>query len=123
MKETVVRQHQTQSGRFDPETPTRAELDIMQEKAEALGRTGGRLDESLRRLKILEQRIKMLERQGEGARAVNAFIREFNQVRERARQYLQYLIIQREAIGFRRHTNVTRMYQIPLKKRPRVDED
>ena len=95
----------------------------MKEKAEALGRIGGRLDESLRRLRILDERMGILEREGKGAREVNALIREFNQVRERARQYLHYLIIQREAIGFCRHTNVTRMYQIPLKKRPLVDED
>jgi hypothetical protein len=123
VKEVVLWQHQTQSGRFDPETPTRAELDIMQEQAEALGRTGGKLDESLRRLKVLGQRIKVFEREGEDARAVNALIKEFNQVRERTCQYLHYLIIQREAIGFRRHANVIRMYQIPLKRRPLPDED
>jgi hypothetical protein len=50
--------------RFDPEALTQAELDIMKEKAEALGRVGGRLDESLRRIRILEQRITMLEREG-----------------------------------------------------------
>jgi hypothetical protein len=123
MRDAALWQHQTKSGRFDPEAPTQAELEIMQEQAEALGRVGGRLDESLRRLKVLEQRIEILEREGEGARAVNALIREFNQVRERARQYLHYLIIQREAIGFRRHANVKRMYQIPFKKRPLPHED
>jgi hypothetical protein len=123
MREAVLWQHQTKSGRFDPEAPTQAELDIMKEKAEALGRAGGRLDESLRRLKILEQRIKVLERDGEGAREVNALIREFNQVRERACQYLHYLIIQREAVGFRRHANVKNLYQIPFKKRHLPDED
>jgi hypothetical protein len=54
---------------------------------------------------------------------VNALSREFNQVRERACQYLHYLIIQREAIGFRRHASVKRMYQIPCRKRPLPDED
>jgi hypothetical protein len=123
MKDAALWQHHTKSGRFDPEAPTQAELAIMKEKAEALGRTGGKLDESLRRLTILEQRIKMFEREGEGAREVNALIREFNQVRERACQYLHYLIIQREAIGFRRHAKVKRMYQIPCTKRPLPDED
>jgi hypothetical protein len=103
---------------FDPEAATQAELDIMKEKAEALGRVGGRLDESLRRITIIEQRIAMLEGKRKGAREVNDLIREFNEVRQRARQYLHYLIIQREAIGFRRHANVTRMYQIPPQKRP-----
>ena len=103
---------------FEPETPIRAELDIMKEKAEALGRVGGRLDESLRKITILEQRITMLEREGKGARELNGLIREFNEVRQRAREYLHYLIIQREAIGFRRHANVRGMYQLPPKKRP-----
>jgi hypothetical protein len=44
-------------------------------------------------------------------------MKEFNQVRQRALRYLHYLIIQREAIGFRRHANVRGMYQIPPKKR------
>jgi hypothetical protein len=115
--------HHIRALSFDPEAPTQTELDIMEEKAEALGRVGGRLDESLRRIKILEQRIKMLERKGKGTREVNALIREFNQMRQRAVQYLHYLIIQREAIGFRRHANVTRMYQIPLPKRPLPQDD
>lgn len=104
--------------RFEPETPIRAELDIMREKAEALGRVGGRLDESLRRVKILEQRITMCERGGKGVRELNDLIKEFNEVRQRARQYLHYLIIQRETIGFRRHANVRVMYQLHPKKRP-----
>jgi hypothetical protein len=123
MKGPVLWQHQTTLGCFDPETPTQAELAIMQEQAEALGRTGGKLDESLQRLKILEERMRILEREGEGAREVNALIREFNQVRERACQYLHYLIIQREAIGFRRHANVKMMYQIPFKKQPLPDDE
>ena len=64
MKETALWQYQTKSGRFDPEAPTQAELAIMKEKAEALGRAGGKLDESLRRLKILEERMRILEREG-----------------------------------------------------------
>jgi hypothetical protein len=64
MKEAALRQHQTKSERFDPEAPTQAELAIVKEKAEALGRAGGKLDESLHRLKILEERMRILEREG-----------------------------------------------------------
>ena len=64
----------------------------------------------------------MLKREGRGAREVNALIREFNHVRQRALQYLHYLIIQREALGFRRHANITGMYQIPPKKRSLLEE-
>jgi hypothetical protein len=54
---------------------------------------------------------------------MNTLIREFNQMRQRALQYLHYLIIQREAMGFRRHTHVTAMYQIPPRKRPLPKDD
>ena len=119
MREGVSWTHHIKAHGFDPETPIQAELDIMKEKAEALGRVGGRLDESLRGIKILEQRIQMLEREGRrGQVEMDTLIREFNQVRQRALQYLHYLIIQREAMGFRRHTHVTAMYQIPPRKRP-----
>lgn len=117
MKETDFLLRTRTKGRFDPEAPTQVEVDIMKEKAEALGRAGARLEENLQRIKNLEQRIDMLEREGRGAREVNALIREFNQARQIALQYLHYLIIQREALGFRRHANIMGMYQIPSKKR------
>jgi hypothetical protein len=123
MKEGVSRLHHMKARGFDPETPLQAELDIMKEKAEALGRLGERLDESLQRITSLEQRIKLLEREGKGVGEVNALIREFNHVRQRALQYLYYLVIQREAIGFRRHANVTGVYQIPPPKRPLLQDD
>jgi hypothetical protein len=102
---------------FDPAAPTRAELDIMREKAAALGRTGRRLDEQVQRMKALEGRITMLEREAEGTSTVNALIREFNQVREQALHYRRCLIIQREAMGFRRHPTVMGLYQIPRKRK------
>lgn len=39
--EAIVRHGSSKRGYFDPELPTKAELDIMRERAEALGRTGG----------------------------------------------------------------------------------
>ena len=84
MREGIFWTHHIKAHGFDPETPIQAELDIMKEKAEALGRVGGRLDESLRGMKILEKRIQMLEREGQRGRvAVNTLIGEFNQVRQR----------------------------------------
>ncbi|MEJ2068619.1 MAG: hypothetical protein P8Y09_11905, partial [Deltaproteobacteria bacterium] len=82
IREGVAWTHHIQAHGFGPETPLQAELDIMKEKAEALGRVGGRLDESLQSIKILEQRIQMLEREGRKGRVeANILIREFNQVR------------------------------------------
>jgi hypothetical protein len=109
--------------RCNPEAPLKAELDIMQEKAEALGQAGRKVDESLQRLKVLEERIGMLVDEGKNPSEVNALIKEFNQARETALQRLHHLIIHREAIGFRRHTHVKKMYSIPLKKQPLSDAD
>ena len=123
MKVAVSRQHLIRTRRCDLQAPTQVELDIMKEKAEALGRTGRRLDESLRRLRILEERMGILEKEGTSVREVNALIREFNQVRKKALQYLHFLIIQREAIGFRRHANIKGMHKIPPPKRPLPQND
>ena len=109
--------------RYDPEAPLKAELEIMREKAEALGQAGRKVDESLQCLRILEERIGMLVDEGKNAVEINALIREFNQVRETALQRLHHLIIHREAIGFRRHAHVKKMYSIPLKKRPFSDAE
>ena len=116
MKETDFLLRTRITGRFDPEPPTQAEVDIMKEKAEALGRAGARLEENLQRIKNLEQRLDMLEREGRGEREVNALIREFNQARQMALQYLHYLIIQREALGFRRHANIMGYISDPFQK-------
>lgn len=64
-----------------------------------------------------------METEGKGAKEVNSLIREFNHVRQKALKYLHYLIIHREAIGFRRHSNVEKMYRIPAKRRPVREED
>jgi len=109
--------------RYNPQAPTRAELDIMKEKAETLGRTGAKLDESLQRVRGLHEHIRILQKEGKGASEVNNLITEFNEVRAKAFQYLHYLIIQREAMGFRRHANVQRMYKIPAKKKCLIDND
>ncbi len=92
--------------RYNPQAPTRAELDIMKEKAETLGRTGAKLEQGLQRLMTLEVRISILKKRGNSAGEVDDLIKEFNGVRAEAAQYLHYLIIQREAMGFRRHANV-----------------
>ena len=117
-KDGIVRPMKGAGKRCNPEAPTRAELDIMKEKAETLGRTGAKLEETLHRLKTLERHIGTLEKQGNSSAEINDLIREFNETRTHAFQYLHYLIIQREAMGFRRHANVQRMYKIPAQKRP-----
>lgn len=70
--------------RYNPQAPTRAELDIMKEKAETLGRTGAKLEETLRRLRTLEGRISIMKKQGNSAAEVDDLIKEFNGVRAEA---------------------------------------
>jgi len=123
IKDGIVVPMKGTARRYNPQAPTRAELDIIKEKAETLGRTGAKLDESLRRLRALQDHIKIMEKEGKGQAEVSDLITEFNEAREEAFQYLHYLIIQREAMGFRRRANVQRMYKIPAKKRPLLGND
>jgi hypothetical protein len=106
--------------RYNPQASTGAELDIMKEKAESLGRIGAKLDEIFGRLKTLQDHIRTMEKEGKGIAEINDVIADFNEKRKAAFQYLHYLIIQREAMGFRRHAHVQRLYKIPAKKRPVV---
>jgi len=48
---------------------------------------------------------------------------ELDIMREKAITYLHYLIIHREAIGFRRHPILEKMYRIPAKKKPLCEGD
>jgi hypothetical protein len=113
----IFRGNRREARYFSPDVSTQVELDIMREKADALGRAGGKLDELLRGLRDLEEQIKCLETDEKGAKEVKPLIEEFNQVCEKASKYLHYFIIHREAIGFRRHTNIENIYRIPSKKR------
>lgn len=123
MKKNALLLRARTEARYDPEAPLKAELDIMREKAEALGQAGRKVDESLQRLRSLEEQINILIHEGKSAVEINALIKEFNQVRETALQRLHHLIIHREAIGFRRHAHVKKMYCIPLKKQPLSDAE
>lgn len=98
------------------QSPTAIELELMKEKAESLGRTGAKLEGILEKLDILDARIQRLQQQGKEASELNPLIAQFNEKRSEASRYLHYLIIQREAMGFCRHTGVMQFYKIPPKK-------
>lgn len=114
------------------ETLGRVEEEIRREKAEALGRVGERLTELLGQLRDLGRRIDDLERaragggDPEGAARLEAEIERFNRLREGAARLVHDLIIQREAVGFRRHTLILQSYPIPprrsLAASPRPEE-
>ncbi len=108
------------------ETDTQ-EIDLVKEMAEALGSQGLRLEEILERIKIVRSRVDSLVWSLEEARdemrkpsfeVVNQSIRQHNMLVDKAHDALRWLLIQREACGFRRHRDVDLYYPIPPKLRP-----
>lgn len=103
----------------------KTETEILQERAEVLGRAGEALSSALSVLNAIEERITVLTRTltaGESAeetyRAINREIKQFNRAREHAKVRYYYLIVTREAMGFRRHSTVEEAYRIPPRKKP-----
>ena len=98
------------------------EAEILQEKAEALGRAGQRLEEALAAMEQVREAIERIEfhlRQCSDP-AETASLREahshltarYGVLRDRAHQAHQFLIIHREAVGARNHLEVERCYNI-----------
>ena len=106
----------------------KTEAEIIQERAEVLGRAGEKLALALNQLKAIESiiNIKMesiLDPGSKSRRAeligdINGEIRHYNEAREYAKLRYYYLIVTREAMGFRRHKSVEEVYSIPPKKKP-----
>ncbi len=98
----------------------RVQAEIAKEKAEALGRAGARIAETLRALHLLRDEVAALEAgraspadlldSGQAAAQRRA---EYAALCQTAQRYYQYLIIQREAMGFRKHGDVERLYPLP----------
>ncbi len=109
------------TGRENFEAHERLEAEILQERAEALGRSGERLEEAIRRLSELRNTIEALGGNLEDAtlerevliEGIRYLTHEYNALREKAVVYHRYLIIQREAVGFYDHRDVDRLYRIP----------
>jgi hypothetical protein len=100
------------------------EIDIVKEMAEGLGSSGARVEEFLEKALAAKDRIQSLldclqERQSCNQRPeismVNDSIREYNGYVDKAEDALRWLLIQREACGFRTHKNVNFHYPIPSK--------
>lgn len=98
----------------------RVQAEIEREKAEALGRVGGRLETAIRALRLVRDEVEALESgratpadslgPGEAVRRRRA---EYAALREQARQSQHFLIVQREAMGFRKHADVHRLLPVP----------
>ncbi len=115
--------------------------EILKESAEVLGRAGERLSAALRELerieKLIEGKTESLKGLSEGTvngrgmqdmqrvahlqhaitGQINREIRRYNRAREHAKLRYYYLIVTREAVGFRRHKTVEEQYSIPPKKK------
>jgi hypothetical protein len=109
--------------------------EITKESAEVLGRAGERLSAALRELERIEKMIegkmetlKVLPRGSEDLQQIarlqrgitaeiNREIKRYNRAREYAKLRYYYLIVTREAVGFRRHKTVEEIYRIPPKKK------
>jgi hypothetical protein len=99
--------------RLDPsEAVARLEAEIVQEMAQALGRTGDRLNYALLRLELAARAID--EAPDEGTRADR--VRAFNALRAEALDARRNLLIHREAIGIRRNKLLDELYPIPPKR-------
>ncbi|MFB3924798.1 MAG: hypothetical protein ACE14T_02000 [Syntrophales bacterium] len=100
----------------------KTENEILKERAEVLGRAGEYLSKALTQLKGIENSIDAKLASGvftkEALREINSEIRKYNRAREYAKLRYYYLIVTREAVGFRRHTSVEENYKIPPRKKP-----
>ena len=86
----------------------RTEAEIRAEKAAALARIAGTLEGILAEL---QRRREDLARLPGGGRA--RAVEDYAALREQARLYRWYLIVQREALGLFRHDEVDRYYPLP----------
>ncbi len=106
----------------------KTELEIIQERAEVLGQAGEKLSIALQQLRAIESTIdfKMeilssAEKQMPAVdliKEINRDIKRFNEAREHAELRFYYLIVTREAVGFRRHKSVEEVFPIPPRKKP-----
>lgn len=89
------------------------ELEIAQEMAGALGRTEDRLNLALAELELCEARYARAVREGAPAEVRSALVEAHDAQRKVAQQRLRELLIQREAMGFRRNQILDELYPIP----------
>ncbi len=95
------------------------EREIRQAQAEALGRTGERLQDILDRLAEMDRRLDaLLAGPGEPVPdRVRAETEARNRLRDDAMLVRHHLIIQREALGLARQTPVEQCYPVPERRR------
>lgn len=104
--------------------PGAQEIDIVKEMAEGLGSTGLKLEELLEQAETArKEALDLIERYRAaepgvpkpGVAEVNKAIVGYNTLVDKSEDALRWLLIQREACGFRTHRNVNLHYPIPPK--------
>src|SRR5262245_30741822 len=95
------------------------EKDIRLAQAEALGRTGERLQEILDRLAGLDRRLDALLCKDDlaGPELIRSEIEARNRLRDEAARDRHHPIIQREALGLPRPPPVEQCYPVPARRR------
>jgi hypothetical protein len=110
-----------ESGMRSDNAVEKTEAELLKERAEVLGRAGEALSRALMLLRAIEESIQAKLSSGirddDALRELNAEIANFNQARENAKTRYYYLIVTREAMGFRRHPFVEEFYRIPPRKK------
>ncbi len=94
------------------------EVEIAKEMASALGRTEERLNLALAELELHHARYQRAVRGHASADERSSLAAAFNAQRARAEARRRDLLIQREALGFRRNQILQELYPIPPKLAP-----
>lgn len=95
--------------------------ELVKEMAEGLGSQGIKLETLLEKIELMSDVIDRISRNDEppptykGPTILANAVKEHNDLVDQARDALRWLLIQREACGFRRHKNVDIYYPIPEK--------
>jgi hypothetical protein len=95
--------------------------ELVKEMAEGLGSQGLKLESTLEKIEYMKDIIsrisggRELPPKHKGPGTLPAAVREHNKLVDQARDTLRWLLIQREACGFRVHKNVEKFYPIPEK--------
>jgi hypothetical protein len=88
--------------------------ELVEEAAHSMGNSARRLEASLAALERLDEEIAQLD---DGAlERRRELVRRFNAQREEVLLRLHYVQIQREALGFTRHTELDEHYPVPPRK-------
>lgn len=88
--------------------PLPFEVMLLKERASALGHAGSELEKALDKLRAFEAELDKLSGEAKAKRAS-----EHKALRAQAEKRLWYLLIQREAMGIRRHEEVFATYRVP----------